>query len=93
MERTPEVSGAPVVQVGEPGQLTVPAEIRRPMELKDDDVFSLLRLGNILVATRKRFVTPGNRWGHSSSSCWMRCFHHPFSTGAPDSATVFLSTF
>jgi AbrB family looped-hinge helix DNA binding protein len=58
MEKTLEASGPVVVQVRERGQLTIPAEIRRQMGIKDGDVFSLISLGNTLVATRKRLVAP-----------------------------------
>lgn len=42
----------------ERGQLTIPADMRRQMDTKNGDVFSLIRLGNALVATHKRLVTP-----------------------------------
>ena len=42
----------------ERGQLTIPADIRRQMNIKDGDAFSLIRLGNTPVATRKRLVAP-----------------------------------
>lgn len=52
------VNGPVVVQVRERGQFTIPAEIRQEMGIKDGDVFSLLRLGDTLIATRKRLVVP-----------------------------------
>ena len=58
MERTREVGGPVVVQVRERGQFTIPAEIRRQMGIEDGDVFSLLQLGDTLIATRKKLVTP-----------------------------------
>lgn len=58
MERTREVGGPVVVQVRERGQFTIPAEIRRQMGIEEGDVFSLLQLGDTLVATRKKLVTP-----------------------------------
>ena len=58
MDTTLEPGGPVVVQVRERGQLTIPAEIRRQMGIKEGDVFSLLNLGNTLVATRKRLVVP-----------------------------------
>lgn len=47
-----------VVQVRERGQFTIPAEIRREMGIQDGDLFTLIRLGDTLVATRKRLVAP-----------------------------------
>ena len=58
MERTSEVRGPLVVQVRERGQFTIPAEIRRRMGIEEGDVFSLIQLGDTLVATRKKLVTP-----------------------------------
>jgi AbrB family looped-hinge helix DNA binding protein len=58
MERTQEASGALVVQVRERGQVTIPAEIRRQMGIEEGDVFSLIQLGDTLVATRKKLVAP-----------------------------------
>jgi AbrB family looped-hinge helix DNA binding protein len=58
MERTEEASGAVVVQVRERGQFTIPAEIRRQMGIEEGDVFSLIQLGDTLVATRKKLVAP-----------------------------------
>ena len=58
MERTREVRGPVVVQVRERGQFTIPAEIRRRMGIEEGDVFSLLQLGDTLIATRKKLVTP-----------------------------------
>lgn len=52
MEKTLEASGPVVVQVRERGQLTIPAEIRRQMGIKEGDALSLIRLGNTLVAIR-----------------------------------------
>ncbi len=46
------------MQVRERGQFTIPAEIRRQMGIEEGDVFSLLQLGDTLVATRKKLVTP-----------------------------------
>jgi AbrB family looped-hinge helix DNA binding protein len=40
------------------GQFTIPAEIRREMGIKDGDVFSLVRLGDALIAIRKKLVVP-----------------------------------
>jgi len=51
-------NGPVVVQVRERGQFTIPAEIRQEMGIKDGDVFSLLRLGDTLIATRQRLVVP-----------------------------------
>ncbi len=45
-----------VVQIRERGQFTIPAEIRRDMGVREGDVFSLIRLGDTLVATRKRLM-------------------------------------
>ena len=58
MERTGEASGPVVVQVRERGQLTIPAEIRHQMGIAEGDVFSLVQLGDTLVATRKKLVAP-----------------------------------
>lgn len=58
MERTEKGSGPVVVQVRERGQFTIPAEIRRQMGIEERDVFSLIQLGDTLVATRKKLVTP-----------------------------------
>jgi len=58
MERTQEASGPVVVQVRERGQFTIPAEIRRQMGIEEGDVFSLIQLGDTLVATRKKLVAP-----------------------------------
>ncbi len=38
------------------GQFTIPAQIRREMGIREGDVFSLIRLGDTLIATRKRLV-------------------------------------
>jgi len=56
--RTGEVQGPAVVQVRERGQFTIPAEIRREMGIEEGDVFSLIQLGDTLVATRKKLVAP-----------------------------------
>jgi AbrB family looped-hinge helix DNA binding protein len=58
MERTQGAGGASVVQVRERGQFTIPAEIRRQMGIEEGDVFSLIQLGDTLVATRKKLVAP-----------------------------------
>jgi AbrB family looped-hinge helix DNA binding protein len=58
MERTEEASRPVVVQVRERGQFTIPAEIRRQMGIEEGDVFSLIQLGDTLVATRKKLVAP-----------------------------------
>lgn len=58
MARTGEVQGPAVVQVRERGQFTIPAEIRREMGIEEGDVFSLIQLGDTLVATRKKLVAP-----------------------------------
>ena len=58
MERTGEVRGPVVVQVRERGQFTIPAEIRRQMGIKEGDVFSLIQLGDTLIATHKALVAP-----------------------------------
>jgi AbrB family looped-hinge helix DNA binding protein len=58
MERTEETSRPVVVQVRERGQLTIPAQMRRQMGIEEGDVFSLIQLGNTLVATRKKLVAP-----------------------------------
>jgi AbrB family looped-hinge helix DNA binding protein len=58
MEKTDEVRGQVVVQVRERGQFTIPAEIRRQMGIEEGDVFSLIQLGDTLVATRKKLVAP-----------------------------------
>lgn len=56
MATTETVSGPVVVQVRERGQLTIPAEIRRKMGIEEGDVFSLIQVGDTLVATRKKLV-------------------------------------
>jgi AbrB family looped-hinge helix DNA binding protein len=58
MQRAQRLSGPVVVQVRERGQLTIPAEIRRQMGIEEGDVFSLVQLGDTLVATRKELVAP-----------------------------------
>jgi AbrB family looped-hinge helix DNA binding protein len=58
MERPEEASRPVVVQVRERGQFTIPAEIRRQMGIEEGDVFSLMQLGDTLVATRKKLVSP-----------------------------------
>ena len=58
MEGTRDVRGPVVVQVRERGQFTIPAEIRRQMGIEEGDVFSLIQLGDTLIATRKKLVTP-----------------------------------
>ena len=58
MDRTHEASGPVVVQVRERGRFTIPAEIRRQMGIEEGDVFSLIQLGDTLVATRKKLVAP-----------------------------------
>ncbi len=50
------IDGPIVVQVRERGQFTIPAQIRREMGIREGDVFSLIRLGDTLIATRKRLV-------------------------------------
>jgi AbrB family looped-hinge helix DNA binding protein len=50
--------GPTVVQVRERGQFTIPAEVRREMGIQDGDLFSLLWVGETLIATRKRLVVP-----------------------------------
>ncbi len=54
----PETSEPMVVQIRGRGQFTIPAEIRREMGIKDRDIFSLMRLGDTLIATRKRLMVP-----------------------------------
>ncbi len=56
MERTEETSRPVVVQVRERGQLTIPAGIRHKMGIEEGDVFSLIQVGDTLVATRKKLV-------------------------------------
>jgi AbrB family looped-hinge helix DNA binding protein len=46
------------VRVRKRGQFTIPAEIRHQMGIEEGDVFSLIRLGDTLVATRKKLVAP-----------------------------------
>ena len=58
MDRTHEASGPVVVQVRERGRFTIPAEICRQMGIKEGDVFSLIQLGDTLIATRKTLVAP-----------------------------------
>jgi AbrB family looped-hinge helix DNA binding protein len=58
MEKAEKVRGPVVVQVRERGQLTIPAEIRRRMGIEEGDVFSLVQLGDTLVATRRELVAP-----------------------------------
>ncbi len=58
MEKTGEAQGPVVVQVRERGQLTIPAEMRRQMGIEEGDIFSLIQLGDTLVATRKKLVAP-----------------------------------
>ena len=58
MERSQEASRPVVVQVRERGQFTIPAEIRRQMGIREGDVFSLIQLGDTLIATRKTLVAP-----------------------------------
>ena len=53
-----EVCGPVVVRVRERGQFTIPVEIRRQMGIEEGDVFSLIQLGDTLVATRKKLVAP-----------------------------------
>jgi len=50
--------GPAIVQVRDRGQFTIPARIRREMGIRDGDVFSLIRLGDTLIATRKNLVAP-----------------------------------
>jgi len=47
-----------VVQVRERGQVTIPADLRREMGLRDGDVFAVIRLGDTLILTRKKLVVP-----------------------------------
>lgn len=47
-----------VVRVRDRGELTIPAEMRRQMGIEEGDVFSLMQLGDTLVATRKKLVAP-----------------------------------
>jgi len=53
-----EACGPVVVRVGQRGQFTIPAEMRRHMGIEEGDVFSLTQLGDTLVATRKKLVAP-----------------------------------
>jgi bifunctional DNA-binding transcriptional regulator/antitoxin component of YhaV-PrlF toxin-antitoxin module len=53
------LGGPVVVQLRERGQLTIPAVPRREMGLEDGDVFTLTRVGDTLVATRRRLVSAG----------------------------------
>jgi AbrB family looped-hinge helix DNA binding protein len=57
-QTTREVCGPVLVRVQERGQFTIPAEIRRQMGIEEGDVFSLIQLGDTLVATRKKLVAP-----------------------------------
>jgi len=50
--------GAVVVRVRKHGQFTIPAEIRRQMGIEEGDAFSLIQLGDTLIATRKALVAP-----------------------------------
>ncbi len=57
MDTTPVATAGPaVIQVRERGQFTIPATIRRGMDIKEGDTFSLLQVGDALIATRKRLV-------------------------------------
>jgi AbrB family looped-hinge helix DNA binding protein len=47
-----------VVRVGQRGRVTIPAEIRRQMGIEEGEVLSLTQLGDTLVVTRKKLVTP-----------------------------------
>ncbi|MBN1956142.1 MAG: AbrB/MazE/SpoVT family DNA-binding domain-containing protein [Anaerolineae bacterium] len=59
MQTIKSQAGEPaVVQVRERGQFTIPAEMRREMGIQDGDLFTLIRLGDTLIATRKRLVAP-----------------------------------
>ena len=58
MQSSPTIGGPAVIQVRERGQFTIPAEIRRAMGIQDGDVFSLVWIGDTLIATRKRLVAP-----------------------------------
>lgn len=58
MQASPTIGGPAVIQVRERGQFTIPAEIRRAMDIQDGDVFSLVWIGDTLIATRKRLVAP-----------------------------------
>ena len=57
-QTTREICEPVLVRVRERGQFTIPAEIRRQMGIEEGDVFSLVRLGDTLVATRKKLVAP-----------------------------------
>lgn len=50
--------GPTVVQVRKRGQFTIPAEVRRQVGIQEGDTFSLLWLGDTLIATRRRLITP-----------------------------------
>ena len=59
MPATTVAAGRPViVRVRERGQFTIPAAMRREMEVKDGDMFSLIRVGDTLIATRKKLMAP-----------------------------------
>ena len=58
METKTAASRPVLVQVRERGQVTIPAEICRQMGIQEGDVFSLIQLGDTLVATRKNLVAP-----------------------------------
>jgi len=57
-QTTRQVCGPMVVRVRQRGQFTIPAEIRRRMGIREGDIFSLIQLGDTLVATRKKLVAP-----------------------------------
>ena len=57
-QTTRQVCGPMVVRVRQRGQFTIPGEIRRRMGIREGDIFSLIQLGDTLVATRKKLVAP-----------------------------------
>lgn len=58
MPSSPLVGGPTVIQVRERGQFTIPAEIRREMDIQDGDVFSLIWIEDTFIATRRKLVAP-----------------------------------
>lgn len=59
MPTTPVAQGeAVMVRVRERGQFTIPASVRREMEIREGDMFSLIRVEDTLIATRQTLVAP-----------------------------------
>lgn len=47
----------PIVKLRERGQLTIPSEYRKDLNLEENDVLKIMRIGDVLILTPKRMVS------------------------------------